>query len=192
MRRLTDLAKRVTEDLIPELESEGARFAAEELQQYDDAQLAAAIQERLDSLRRWKEIYWDEFIPFAHGVRRLAQYYNDAVRPVDPYEFVGLLKSEDMLASRRNRAMASLAARLRRTDSSRIPLPTALGALAAADTTAWRQTLEPVLSLPHGSEFFEELNALIDRIHGRDLRCRASSGSPGPLAAHAARTGSRC
>ncbi|MHB8865232.1 MAG: PEP/pyruvate-binding domain-containing protein, partial [Pirellulaceae bacterium] len=161
VRRLTDLAKRVTEELIPELESAGARFAAEELRQYDDAQLATAIQERLDSLRRWKEIYWDEFIPFAHGVRCLAQYYNDAVRPVDPYEFVGLLKSEDMLASRRNRAMASLAVRLRANRQLKDAVTDALGALAAADTTAWRQTLKPVLSLPHGSEFFEELNALM-------------------------------
>ena len=121
VRRLTDLAKRVTEELIPELEAAGARFAAEELRQYNDAQLATAIHERLDSLRRWKETYWDEFIPFAHGVRCLAQYYNDAVRPVDPYEFVGLLKSEDMLASRRNRAMASLAARLRESTAQGCP-----------------------------------------------------------------------
>ncbi len=161
MRRLTDLAKRVTEELIPKLESAGARFAAEELRQYDDTQLATAIQERLDSLRRWKETYRDEFIPFAHGVRCLAQYYNDAVRPVDPYEFVGLLKSEDMLASRRNRAMASLAARLRTNRQLKDALADALGALAAADATAWRQTLEPVLSLPHGSEFCQELDALI-------------------------------
>jgi phosphohistidine swiveling domain-containing protein len=161
VRRLTDLAKRVTEELIPELESAGARFAAEELRQCDNAQLATAIHERLESLRRWKEIYWDEFIPFAHGVRCLAQYYNDAVRPVDPYEFVGLLKSEDMLASRRNRAMASLAARLRTNRQLKDAVTEALGALAAADTTAWRQTLKPVLSLPHGSEFFEELNALM-------------------------------
>ena len=161
LRRLTDLAKRVTEELIPELESTGARFAAAELLQCNNAQLATAIHERLESLRRWKEIYWDEFIPFAHGVRCLAQYYNDAVRPVDPYEFVGLLKSEDMLASRRNRAMASLAARLRANQPLKKAIVEALAALDAADTSAWRQALEPVLCLPHGGEFYREIEALI-------------------------------
>ena len=37
------------------------------------------MEERLAAVRRWHQIYWDEFIPFAHGVRRLAVYYNDAV-----------------------------------------------------------------------------------------------------------------
>ena len=35
-----------------------------------DAELAAALLERSESLRRWKDIYWGEFIPLAHGVRR--------------------------------------------------------------------------------------------------------------------------
>ena len=72
MRRLTELAKRVTEDLIPQLESQGASFAEEELQHYDDARLAAAILERFESLQRWKDVYHDEFIPFAHGPASLA------------------------------------------------------------------------------------------------------------------------
>ena len=71
-----------------------------------DAGPAAALPERSDALRRWKTIYWDEFIPLAHGVRQLAQYYTDTVRPDDPYEFIGPLKSESMLATRRNMAMA--------------------------------------------------------------------------------------
>jgi rifampicin phosphotransferase len=58
-RFLRELAQRVTEDLIPKLEADGARFAAEQLQPYDDRQLARAIQERLDALRHWKEVYFD-------------------------------------------------------------------------------------------------------------------------------------
>ena len=54
---------------------------------------------------KWKKIYWDEFIPFAHGVRRLATYYNDAVQPEDPYEFVGLLRDQPLLAAQRNHAI---------------------------------------------------------------------------------------
>ena len=45
--------------------------------------LAEAVEERLEALQSWRKIYWDEFIPLAHGVRQLATYYNDAVRPAD-------------------------------------------------------------------------------------------------------------
>jgi pyruvate,water dikinase len=51
----------------------------------------------------------DDFIPLAHGVRQLGIYYNDAVKPEDPYEFVGLLQGQQMVASRRNRALQELA-----------------------------------------------------------------------------------
>ena len=78
-------------------------MADEDLAGLDDRQLADAIDQRSRAVARWKKIYWDEFIPFAHGVRRLATYYNDAVRPEDPYEFVGLLRDQPMLAARRNR-----------------------------------------------------------------------------------------
>ena len=160
MRRLTELAKRVTEQLIPELEAEGARFAAEELQPLDDPRLAVAILTRAESLRRWKKIYWDEFIPFAHGARQLGRYYNDAVRPDDPYEFVGLLKSEDMLASRRNRAMAGLATKLRANPQLRDALTDLLRGNVSVDATACSETLASVRDLTNGSEFVEELTAV--------------------------------
>lgn len=84
--RLKELRKRVVEHRIPELESEGEELAAEEIEQFDDRQLADAIEHRFQIVAKWKKIYWDEFIPFAHGARRLATYYNDAVQPDDPPE----------------------------------------------------------------------------------------------------------
>ena len=160
LRRLSALAARVTDELIPALESEGARFAAHDLAVCTDAELAAALLERSDSLRRWKNIYWDEFIPLAHGVRQLARYYTDTVRPDDPYEFVGLLKSEDMLATRRNQVMADLAATLRGNARLRLAVSDARAALAGADARTWRQTLEPVRELPGGPGFVDALDAL--------------------------------
>jgi pyruvate,water dikinase len=160
-RRLRELADRVTEDLIPKLESEGARFAAENLQQYDNRRLADAIQDRLQSLKRWQEVYRDEFIPFAHGVRQLAKYYNDTVRPADPYEFVGLLRSQDMLASRRNRAMARLAAGLRHNGPLKDALTDALGRITDPSMATSQSWLEPVRSVPGGEEFLEELDSLV-------------------------------
>ena len=160
LRRLSELAARVTDELIPALESEGARLASHDLAACADAELAAALLERAESLRRWKDIYWDEFIPLAHGVRQLGQYYADAVRPDDPYEFVGLLESVDMLASRRNQAMADLAERLRGNARLIQAVSDARAALNNADARTWRETLEPLRELPGGPGFLDAFDAL--------------------------------
>ena len=98
--------------IIPELEAEGQALADESLEQLDDRGLAEAIERRADAVRRWKKTYWDEFIPFAHGVRQLGTYYNDAVKPEDPYEFIGLLRDQPLVARQRNAAMGRLAQQL--------------------------------------------------------------------------------
>ncbi len=108
-QRLKDLCDRVAGKLIPELARTGDRLAAEDLDCLDDPALADRLEERKGLIDHWKEIYWDEFIPMAHGVRYLGLYYNDAVRPEDPYEFVELLRGEDMLAAQRNRSMREVA-----------------------------------------------------------------------------------
>ena len=112
-RRLRDLKERVAGELIPALQAEGERFSAEDLTSLDDGALATAIEGRVAAVERWRRVYEEAFIPFAHGVRRLGQYYNDAVRPRDAYEFVGLLKGEDLLANQRNATLRSLADRLK-------------------------------------------------------------------------------
>ena len=134
LRRLHQLCQRVAEQLIPELRALGEQLAAEPLDGLDDEELAGRISARQALLDRWKQIYWDEFIPFAHGVRYLGLYYNDAVHPEDPYEFVGLLRGEDMLAGQRNRSLQALARQvlespelqqaLQRTVQSRSPQET--------------------------------------------------------------------
>ncbi len=117
--RLKELRKRVAGHLIPELEAEGRKLAAEELDRLDDHQLADAVEHRCQVVAKWKKIYWDDFIPFAHGVRRLATYYNDAVQPEDPYEFVALLRDQPLLAAQRNRSITDLAQQLASSESLR-------------------------------------------------------------------------
>jgi hypothetical protein len=91
-QRLKKLCDRVAGQLIPELERLGDRLAVEDLDRLDDEALADRLEETQDLIDHWKKIYWDEFIPMAHGVRYLGLYYNDVVRPDDPYEFVELLR----------------------------------------------------------------------------------------------------
>jgi len=155
MRRLSTLARRVADELIPELEALGDRFAAEGIQDYGDQDLADAIEERYAAVEVWRQIYLDDFIPFAHGVRQLGIYYNDLVQPQDPYEFVGLLKGQQMVASRRNQSLQGLADLLR--------MEGALAeALQQAGELGWQETFREVQAIPGGQQFvqaFEDLRS---------------------------------
>ncbi|MFC2015383.1 PEP/pyruvate-binding domain-containing protein [Chloroflexota bacterium] len=146
MRRLNALAERVAGELIPELQDVGERFSLQSIEELGDQELAAAIEERHAALEEWRKIYIDDFIPFAHGVRQLGIYYNDAVQPEDPYEFVGLLRGQQMVASRRNQALQALADRVRDEKALREGLSRAAG-------EGWQDVLHYVQSIP-GAESF--------------------------------------
>ncbi|NIO72708.1 MAG: hypothetical protein GTN71_27735 [Anaerolineae bacterium] len=161
MQRLRTLRKRVADELIPQLEDLGEQFATEALGQHDDERLACAIEERLAAVQKWKQIYWDEFIPFAHGVRQLGTYYNDAVRPDDPYEFVGLLKGERMLASQRNQSLENLARRVREHKSLEDAMRQAASSSVPQGDTRWQETLRQARIIPGGDDFVDEFEALL-------------------------------
>jgi pyruvate,water dikinase len=159
--RLRDLRARVADELIPQLEADGARLSAEPLEEYDDARLADALEHRADLLGKWKKIYWDVFIPFAHGVRRLATYYNDLVQPDDPYEFVGLLQKQPLMAAERNHAIERLAARVAGSDPLRRGLQAAVDRIARGSS---RSSLRRELAdVPGGEEFLAEFEELSRR-----------------------------
>jgi phosphohistidine swiveling domain-containing protein len=153
MRRLDALAERVSGELIPKLEELGRRFAREELEGLDDGELAAAIEERRLALEEWRQIYLDDFIPFAHGVRQLGIYYNDMVKPEDPYEFVGLLRGEQMVASRRNQALRALAKQVRGNQALH-------KVLAGAVDRAWQEARPHLRALPGGPSFVDAFESL--------------------------------
>ena len=153
-RHLQEMASRVAEDLIPRLEKEGEALAAEDLSTLDNTSLAELIEARRESLGRWEKVYRDEFIPFAHGVRQLAIYYNDAVRPQDPYEFVGLLKGQAMRSTRRNRKMTDLANQLRSDPSLLKMIQHRIGD-GAHDPVLWRD-VRPLI---------EEISSGVDRAY---------------------------
>jgi pyruvate,water dikinase len=62
-----------------------------DLSALDDEALADELMQRTGIFRKWSDIYWDEFIPMAHGVRLFGQVYNDVMGPDDPFEFVKAL-----------------------------------------------------------------------------------------------------
>ncbi|MEJ2140654.1 MAG: hypothetical protein P8Y61_14675, partial [Gammaproteobacteria bacterium] len=149
---MSALRRRVAEELNPELEAVGQLFAAEQLDLLDVRQLAAAIEQRSAALAKWKKIYWDDFIPFAHGVRRLAMYYNDAVQAEDPYEFVGLLRNQPLVATKRNAAVGQLAEKLAVNDALRSALEQLL--VEFAGSIDWPAFRDALMNKADGAEDF--------------------------------------
>ena len=110
-----DLKRRwhlITSELLPEMDADAQAMSGVSLKGLDDAALAEELDHRVQRLRHWKKVYWDEFIPFAHGMRFFGEVYNDTVKPDDPFEFISLLRGEDLLLLRRNQRLTSLAAKL--------------------------------------------------------------------------------
>lgn len=111
---LETLRRKIEGEEIPAMIREAETLAEQKLDELDDGALAGEIARRRMILDRWTRVYWDDFIPFAHGARLFGQMYNDAVRPADPFEFVDLLRPEGMASTDRNDRLEALAGMLRR------------------------------------------------------------------------------
>jgi pyruvate,water dikinase len=122
LENLKALRTRVEDDLLPAMDREAEALAERDPAGLDDSALADEIERRREAHDRWVDIYSREFIPLAHGVRLFGQFYNETVRPEDPYEFMGLLLATPMLSVRRNQALMRLAARIRDDESLRAVL----------------------------------------------------------------------
>ena len=105
---LLALTERVEKELIPKLIEEVGQFVSEGPFPEDNGLFSERLEQRGQSYRRWKKTYRDDFIPFAHGIRTFGTYYNDLIKPDDPYEFILLLKTEDLMAGKRNRQLQEL------------------------------------------------------------------------------------
>lgn len=110
---LDQLRKRIENELIPGMIAEADALGKIELTLLGDRELAAEIRRRMAINHKWSNVYWEEFIPFAHGIRLFGQFYNDALQPEDPYAFMDLLTRTEMASLQRNRMMAELAQQIR-------------------------------------------------------------------------------
>jgi pyruvate,water dikinase len=110
---LESLRERIEGELIPGMIEEAERLAARAIEGLSDARLADEIERRLEIYNQWVDVYWEAFIPFAHGIRLFGQVYNDAVHPDDPYAFMDLLAGTDMASLARNETLEALASMVR-------------------------------------------------------------------------------
>lgn len=111
---LRQLWSRIEKDLVPEMVSVAGCLTDEGLVHLTDASLADEIERRHETCVEWERAYRRYFIPFAHGMRLFGRFYNDTVRPHDPYEFMDLLRSSDLLSIKRNSRLEELACLVRR------------------------------------------------------------------------------
>jgi phosphoenolpyruvate synthase/pyruvate phosphate dikinase len=110
---LEGLRKKIEEELIPAMIAAAEAMAKTDLAALPDQALAQEVKRRWEINHKWVNIYWEDFIPFAHGVRLFGQVYNDVMQPEDAYEFVDLLTKTEMASMERNRLLTELAERIR-------------------------------------------------------------------------------
>jgi len=106
---LQQLRLRIEDELIPAMIREADELASADLDILDDEALAAEVRRRVDCNQHWSNIYWTDFIPYAHGARLFGQVYNDVVKPDNPYAFADLLADTPMESLARNRQLEELA-----------------------------------------------------------------------------------
>ena len=116
---LKALRKKIEGEFIPEMIRAASQMAAQNLNTLTHTALVKEIARRQKINEKWANIYWSDFIPFAHGIRLFGQVYNDTVRPDNPYEFVDLLGQTKMVSLERNRMLADLAEMVRNDNQLR-------------------------------------------------------------------------
>ena len=132
---LQSLRAKIEDELIPSMVKSADALALRPTDLLADEELAAEIEYRREVYDRWVDVYWEEFIPFAHGIRLFGQVYNDALRPDDPYAFMDLLTGTSMASLARNRALEQMAAQIRENRALRNALESGESLIGSEGTT---------------------------------------------------------
>lgn len=105
---LKKLRKHIEEDIFPRMMEAATYLEDTDLEKMTQEELREEINRRKGLYVKWRDIYWRDLIPFAHGVRLFAKVYNDTMKPEDPYEFTRLLSSEKLISLKRNQELKEL------------------------------------------------------------------------------------
>ena len=105
---LKKLRLKIEQVHFPAMKNEAAQLAETDLESLSDKELAAELEHRMQVKEKWTAVYWEDFIPFAHGMRLFGKFYNDKVSPADPFEFVELLSTVPLLSKNRNKALRKI------------------------------------------------------------------------------------
>jgi phosphoenolpyruvate synthase/pyruvate phosphate dikinase len=156
VENLKALRATIEETLIPEMKKTAKELSEQDIMVLSDRELADEVRRRRKINQHWVNTYWEAFIPYAHGIRLFGQYYNDAVRPDDPYEFMNLLTQTKMASLERNQLMEDLALMVRKD-------PYLAERLKKGDP------------LDLGPEFGKKVNQFVEKFG--DLSCAVTGGT---------------
>jgi pyruvate,water dikinase len=107
------LRKSIEEEILPAMDREAAVLSKQSMADLSDDDLAGEIERRHRIYHKWRDVYWRDCIPFAHGMRLFGEVYNNKVHPADPYEFLDLLGTSKLAGLERNRRLEGMAAMVR-------------------------------------------------------------------------------
>jgi phosphohistidine swiveling domain-containing protein len=113
---LQSLRIKIECEIIPAMAAQADELSGLNLAALQDEELAEEIERRAGILQRWRDIYREHLIPFAHGARLFGQIYNDALHPAEPHQFLELLGG-NMVSQERNRELLAMASRIREDPS---------------------------------------------------------------------------
>lgn len=111
---LERLRERVEGDVLPAMEAQAQALAACDPAALDNPALAAEITRRAALLEHWRDRYWADCIPLAHGMRLFGQIHNERLKPADPHAFIDLLSPAETIGLARNRRLQTLAGLVRK------------------------------------------------------------------------------
>ncbi len=106
---LRQLCREIENQFIPAMIKEAKQISQRQLKSLNDQALKQEIQFRKNAYEKWKQIYWETFIPFAHGMRLFAEIYNNRLMPDDAYEFMDLISSNQLVSIKRNQMLEDMA-----------------------------------------------------------------------------------
>jgi pyruvate,water dikinase len=147
---LQKLRLKIEQVHFPAMKSEAAQLTATELETLPDKELAGELEHRLQVKEKWTAVYWEDFIPFAHGMRLFGKFYNDTVSPADPFEFVELLSNVPLLSKNRNKALKKIAAYVQQHPDLQQTIAT--GGVSATADVEFAKLMEEFLSF-YGDPF---------------------------------------
>ena len=145
---LKNMKEKIEGELVPEMKEVADILSKKDCSVFTDDELGDELLKRSGIYQSWEKRYWRYFIPFAHGMRLFGQVYNDTVRPVDPFEFMDLLVTSDLLSIRRNNRLERMAALVRK--ESRL-----LSDLKNGQSTSWSEEFSGMID-----EFIETFGDL--------------------------------
>lgn len=100
---LQKLSLRIENQVLPQMDADASVFEKIDLTRLSDQDLAQQVIQRKNKYDEWRKIYWDECIPFAHGVRLFGILYNDTMQPQDAYEFIDIIMPDQLKSMERNK-----------------------------------------------------------------------------------------